>query len=353
MQIEIHQTDTPRQRPKGALGFGRIFTDHLFRMDYDEERGWHQARIEPYGPVTLDPASSALHYAQSVFEGLKAFRGMDGQVRLFRPERHARRFRDSCERLCIPPLPERAFLEAVEQLVAQEKSWVPDEEGAALYIRPVVFATEAFLGVRPARTYSFLIICSPVGPYYSKGFGPVRIWVERHAVRAAKGGVGTAKTAGNYAASLHAATSAKARGYDQVLWTDAREHEYLEEVGTMNLFVHVGDEVVTPPLEGTILPGVTRDCVLKLLKERGLKVSERHISVTELRRAHADGTLREIFGTGTAAVVSPVATLGFEDGDLTVGDGQPGPLAKDLFREVVALQRGEAEDVYGWTHVVR
>jgi branched-chain amino acid aminotransferase len=322
-------------------------------MDYDEEGGWHDARIEPYGPIELDPAASSLHYAQAVFEGLKAFRGVDGAVRLFRPDRNAARFHQSCDRMCIPRLPEGAFLEAVERAVAQDLSWVPSEEGAALYIRPFVFATEAFLGVRPAKQYAFMVLMSPVGAYYSKGFGPVRIWVERHAVRAARGGIGAAKAAANYAASLHAATAATARGYDQVLWTDAAEHRYVEEVGTMNFFLHIGDEIVTPSLDsGTILPGVTRDSVIQLLRERGETVVERPITVDEVVEAHRAGTLKEAFGTGTAAVISPVGALGFEDGDLTVGDGGVGPLSKSLFDEVQALQRGEAEDRWGWTRVV-
>lgn len=224
MLVEVHETEAPREKPKGALGFGRVFTDHVFRLDYDDERGWHRGRVEPYAPIALDPAASVLHYAQTVFEGLKAFRGVDGAVRLFRPERHARRFRESCEKMCIPPLPEGVFVQAVERVVAQDKSWVPEEEGSALYVRPFAFATEAFLGVRPARNYAFYIVLSPVGAYYAKGFSPVRIWVERHAVRAAKGGLGAAKTAANYAASMHAAAAAKARGYDQVLWTDSVEH---------------------------------------------------------------------------------------------------------------------------------
>ncbi|HJL15667.1 MAG TPA: branched-chain amino acid aminotransferase [Sandaracinaceae bacterium LLY-WYZ-13_1] len=353
MQIEVSETQTPRQKPVGDLGFGRVFSDHVFRMDYEEARGWYDARIEPYAPIELDPAASSLHYAQAVFEGLKAFRGVDNVIRLFRPDRHADRFQQSCDRMCIPRLPEGAFLEAVEHAVAQDHEWVPTEEGAALYVRPFVFATEAFLGVRPAKKYSFMVLMSPVGAYYAKGFAPVRIWVERHAVRAARGGVGASKTAANYAASLHAATAAKARGYDQVLWTDAEEHRFVEEVGTMNIFLHLGDEIVTPSLDsGTILPGVTRDSVIRLLRERGENVVERRIDIDEVIEAHRKGTLREVFGTGTAAVVSPVAELGFDDGDLTVGDGGVGPLARGLFDEIVALQRGEAEDRWGWTRVV-
>ena len=353
MQVEVSETKSPRQKPKGDLGFGRVFSDHVFRMDYDEAQGWHGARIEPYAPITLDPAASSLHYAQAVFEGLKAFRGVDGAVRIFRLDRHAARFDQSCDRMCIPRLPEGAFAKAVERAVAQDADWVPSEEGSALYVRPFVFATEAFLGVRPAKKYSFMVLMCPVGAYYAKGFSPVRIWIERHAVRAARGGVGASKTAANYAASLHAATAAKARGYDQVLWTDAVEHRFLEEVGTMNLFLHIGDEILTPSLEsGTILPGVTRASVIRLLTERGMKVIERRVTVDEVVAAHRAGALREVFGTGTAAVISPVGALGFEDGDVTVGDGGVGPLARQLFDEVVAIQRGEAEDRWGWTRVV-
>ena len=355
MQMEARETPSRREKPKGALGFGRVFTDHMFRMDYDEASGWHDGAVEPYAPLTIDPAAASLHYGQSVFEGMKAFLGKDGAVRIFRPERHAARFRQSCEKLCIPPVPEARFLEAVEAVVQKDLDWVPTEEGSALYIRPLVIATEAFLGVRPATRYTFLIILSPVGAYYAKGFSPVRIWVERKAVRAAKGGVGAAKTAANYAASLHAATAAKARGYDQVLWTDGAEHRWLEEVGTMNLFVHLGDEVVTPPLDGgTILAGVTRDSVITILRDRGVKVSERPISVEDLRAAHDAGTLHEVFGTGSAAVISPVGVLGFEahgglpGAELTIGTGETGPLAKSLFDAIVSIQRGEAADPHGW-----
>lgn len=347
MKIDIRPTTTPRPRPTGALGFGIHFSDHLFRMNYAEAKGWHDARVEAYSGATLDPAASVLHYAQVVFEGMKAFRGSDGGLRLFRADRHARRFARSCEKLCIPAIPEADVVEAIERVVEQDASWVPDAPGA-LYVRPYVYATEAFLGVRPAKEYTFCVILSPVGAYYERGFAPVRIWVEREAVRAVKGGVGDAKTAANYAASLHAAFAAKKRGYDQVLWTDALEHERIEEVGTMNLFVAFEDEVVTPSLDGTILDGVTRDSVITLLKARGVNVVERPITLSEVRESQKSGRLREIFGSGTAAVVSPVGTLGFEDGDLTIGDGQPGPLALSLFDELTKIQRGELPDPHGW-----
>jgi len=347
--VAITRTTSPKPLPTERVNFGTVFSDHVFRMHWDGEREtWQQPRIEPYGPLTLDPAASALHYAQAIFEGLKAFRGADGTVRLFRPDMHAARFVRSAEKLCIPPVPEDVFLEAVSRLVAMDERWVPTREGAALYIRPLVFATEPFLGVRPARRYEFVVMTCPVDSYYAGGFRAVRIWVERDEVRAAKGGTGAAKTAGNYAASLHAQVRAKERGYDQVLWTDAAEHRYVEEVGTMNLFVRFADEVVTPPLDGPILPGVTRASVLELLRDEGLNVNERLLTIDEIREAHAAGNLREIFGTGTAAVVSPVGTLGFAEGDLTIGDGAPGPLAKSLYRKVTGLQRGTVRDERGW-----
>lgn len=349
MNIEVRPTTTPRPRPTGALGFGIHFTDHVFRMDYAEPSGWQHARIEAYSGATLDPAASVLHYAQVVFEGLKAFRGPDGGLRLFRVDRHARRFAKSCEKLCIPAIPESDVIEAIVRVVEQDASWVPNaSSGGALYVRPFVYATEAFLGVRPAKEFTFCVILSPVGAYYERGFAPVKIWVEREAVRAVKGGVGDAKTAANYAASLHAAFSAKKRGYDQVLWTDAITHEKIEEVGTMNLFVAFDDEIVTPSLDGTILDGVTRNSVLTLLRARGLKVVERSITLDEVKQGQKSGKLREIFGTGTAAVISPVGTLGFDDGDLTIGDGQPGKLALSLFDELTKIQRGEAPDPHGW-----
>jgi len=334
------------------LGFGRVFTDHVARSDYEPEGGWSPVRIEPYGPLSLDPAASALHYGQAVFEGLKAYRGVDGRVRFFRLGDHARRFARSCDAVCIPTVDPAHFAEAVRSAVRRDADRVPGDPESSLYIRPFAFATEAFLGVRPANRYAFLVILSPVGAYYAKGFGPVRIWVEREAVRAAPGGLGGVKTAANYAASLRAAYLAKQRGYDQVLWTDAREHRMLEEVGTMNLFVHLGDRVVTPPAGDTVLPGITRASVITLLRDRGVEVEERPISLDEVRAGARDGTLREIFGTGTAAVISPVGALGMAEGDLVVGNGEPGPLASSLYREVCAIQRGDADDRHGWTEIL-
>ena len=348
--IAVRRAPVARARAADdALGFGRVFTDHVFHADWAPGEGWHDARIEPYGPLALDPAAAALHYAQSIFEGLKAFRGPDGRVRVFRLLDHCRRFARSAEGLVMPPYAPEALAAAITTLVGVDLDWVPGSPGTALYIRPLMLATEAFLGVRPAERFATMVLLSPVGPYYGGGgLRAVRLWVEGRRVRAAQGGIGAVKAAANYAASLQAGLDAKRRGYDQVLWLDAVAHRHLEEAGTMNAFAVLGDEVVTPPLGGTILPGLTRDSVLALLRRWGARVSERQLSVDELRAAHAAGTLREVFGTGTAAVIAPVGTLGFEDGDLTVADGQPGPVARRLYEAITAIQAGVADDPDGW-----
>jgi branched-chain amino acid aminotransferase len=351
LPVDVTLVPTPRACPPGKLGFGRVFSDHVFQMDWGGE-SWSGARIVPWTQLALEPSAAVLHYAQSIFEGLKAFRGSDGKLRTFRPERHAARFSRSAERICMPTLPAEHFIAAVDKLVRVEQTWVPSAPGASLYIRPTMIATEGFLGVRPAQTYTFFIIVGPVDAYYAEGFAPVRIWVEQTQVRAAPGGLGEAKTGANYAASLQAAELAKKKGYAQVLWLDAVERRFVEEVGTMNFFVRIGDEVITPPLEGTILPGVTRESVITLLRARGITVTERRIAIDEIRAAQSAGTLREVFGTGTAAVVSPVGVLGFAEGDLVVADGQPGELARTLHDEVVAIQRGDAPDRFGWMHDV-
>jgi branched-chain amino acid aminotransferase len=349
--VDVTLVPTPRACPPGKLGFGRVFSDHVFQMDWNGE-SWGGARIVPWTQLALEPSAAVLHYAQSIFEGLKAFRGSDGKLRTFRPERHAARFSRSAERICMPTLPVEHFIAAVDKLVRVDQAWVPSAPGASLYIRPTMIATEGFLGVRPAQTYTFFVIVGPVDAYYAEGFAPVRIWVEQTQVRAAPGGLGEAKTGANYAASLQAAELAKKKGYAQVLWLDAVERRFVEEVGTMNFFVRIGDEVITPPLEGTILPGVTRESVITLLRARGITVTERRIAIDEIREAQRAGTLREVFGTGTAAVVSPVGVLGFAEGDLVVADGQPGELARTLHDEVVAIQRGDAPDRFGWMHDV-
>lgn len=347
--IQVRRTAAPKPKPPvDQLGFGKHFTDHVFRLDYEAARGWHDARIEPLGPLNLDPSSAVLHYAQEIFDGLKAFRADDGSIRAFRLGDHCRRINISAERLCMPQIDPELLFASVAELVKVERDWVPAGHGTALYIRPTMIASEGFLGVRPAERYQYFVLLSPVGSYYGASRAPVRIWVEMRHVRAAPGGLGAAKTGGNYAASLYAAAAAKQQGFDQVLWLDAIDRRYLEEVGTMNLFVRIGDEVATPPLDGTILAGITRDSSLRLLRDWGVPVTERRISIDEIKRAHARGELKEVFGTGTAAVISPVAELGFPDGTLTVGDGQSGDVAERLYDALTGIHYGVKPDKYGW-----
>lgn len=348
--IKITRTTKPAPKPQDStLGFGQKFSDHWFRCDYDEGKGWHDAQILPYGHLSLDPAAAVLHYAQAVFDGMKAFRGVDGKIRLFRPKKHIERLNHSAERLCMPTLDPAMTLESIEKLVDVDRDWVPHTIGTSLYIRPTMIATEAFLGVRPAKSYTFFIILSPVGAYYPTGLAPVKIRVEEHDVRAVEGGLGSAKTGANYAASLRAGEVAKHDGYSQVLYLDGVHRKYLEEVGTMNLMVRIGDEIITPPLGGTILPGVTRDSVLHLLRSWGLKASERQISIDDVVDAHKRGELTEVFGTGTAAVISPVGELAYKDMHLTINNGVIGPLTQRLFDSIVQIQYGQAPAPEGWT----
>lgn len=354
MDIRITKTTTPRPRnPDAELGFGRIFTDHLFAMDWTEGSGWHDARVEPYGPFSMDPASSVLHYGQSMFEGSKAFRGDDGVLRLFRPGDHMRRMARGAERLCLPPPPPEQALEALTTLVKVDADWVPSSPGTALYLRPTLLANEAFLGVRPSARCLYFIIASPVGSYYGgAGPRPVRIWVEKDEVRAPRGGLGSVKASANYAASLHAAWQAKQRGYDQVLWLDGRDHAFVEEVGTMNLFVLLGDTLITPALSDSILAGITRDSVIQIAKDEGRKVEERPLPLEELLSAQRSGLLKEIFGTGTAAVISPVGELAFPEGNLVINDGAPGPVGMAFHEHITSLQRGARPDPHGWMAAV-
>ncbi|MCI0574251.1 MAG: branched-chain amino acid aminotransferase [Myxococcaceae bacterium] len=349
LPIEVQRAETLKPRPSEEnLGFGRYFSDHLFRMDYTAERGWHSPRIVPYGPLGVDPAAAVFHYAQAVFDGAKAFRGQDGQVRVFRLTDHCRRLNASAARLCMPTLQQEHLEQSLVELIRVEKSWVPSAPGTALYLRPTIVATEGFLGVRPAERYTYFCIVSPVGSYFAGGQQPVSIWVEEQYTRAAPGGLGAAKAGANYAASLTAAVEAKKRGFAQVLWLDALEHRYIEEVGTMNLFVRIGDEVITPPLDGSFLPGITRESALALLRHWGVRVSERKLSIDELREAHARGELKEVFGTGTAAVISPVGSMGFKDGTLTIGDGKVGEVSQRLYGAITGIQYGTAPDTFGW-----
>ncbi|WNG41370.1 branched-chain amino acid aminotransferase [Archangium minus] len=354
LPIEVQRAATLKPKPSSeGLGFGKYFTDHMFRMDYSPERGWHQARILPHGPLGLDPGAAVLHYAQAVFDGSKIFRGKDGQLRAFRIDDHCKRLAASADRLAMAVVPPEVAREAIEALVKLEADWVPNAPGTSLYVRPVVIASEAFLGVRPADKYIFFVILSPVGSYFAGGAETVRIWVEQEHTRAAPGGLGGAKAAANYAAGLKASVEAKKRGYAQVLWLDALEHQYIEEVGTMNLFVRIGDEIITPPLDGTFLPGITRESVLTLLRDWGMKVSERKLAISELREAHKKGELREVFGTGTAAVISPVGGLGFQDGELRIGDGKVGEVSQRLYETVTGIQNGTLPDRHGWMSLIK
>ncbi len=348
--IRVSRAATKKPKPKDKdLTFGTVFTDHVFVMDFQEEKGWYDPRIEPYGPLSLDPAAAVLHYAQAVFDGLKAFRGKDGRVRLFRPRKHIERLNNSARRMCIPPLDPEMALKALIELVGVEKDWVPSTVGTSLYVRPTIIANEAFLGVRPARSYIYYVILSPVGAYYPEGMNPVKILVVDKYVRAVEGGVGAAKTAGNYAASLYAAEEAKHAGFTQVLWLDGRERKYLDEVGTMNIMLKIGDEVITPPLTGTILPGVTRDSALTLMRDWGLRVSERQVSIDEVAQAAHKGALKEVWGTGTAAVISPVGELAYKGERIVVNEGRIGELTQKLYDAIVGIQYATAPDTHGWT----
>lgn len=347
--IEVRATSHPRPHtPETDLGFGRVFTDHMFVMEYSRDAGWHDPRIQPYGTLAMDPAAGVFHYGQAMFEGAKAFRAADGRVLLFRPDRHCHRMSEGARRLCMPSVDPGFMQYAITELIKRDRDWVPSTPGTSLYIRPTLIASEPFLGVRPADRYLFYVILSPVGAYYSEGLAPVKIWIEQHFVRAAQGGLGAVKAGANYAASLMAADEAKKRGYSQVLWLDANEHKYLEEVGVMNLFVMIGDELVTPALEGSILAGVTRDSVLTLAREWGMKVSERRISLDELLAAQKDGSLREVFGCGTASVISPVGELAWDGQRLPIHNGGIGPIARKLFDTISQIQRGILPDRRGW-----
>lgn len=350
MDIKITKTTNPKKKPeKGQpLGFGHIFTDHMFVMNYTEGKGWHDPRIVPYGEISIEPSAMVFHYGQSMFEGMKAYRGKDDTIYLFRPDMNAKRANQSNQRLCIPEIPEELFVEAVKAVVDVDRDWVPSDPGTSLYIRPFVIATDAFLGVAPSKTYLFMVILSPSGAYYESGLEPVGIWIEDEYVRAVKGGMGFAKTGGNYAASLIAQVKAHDSGYSQVLWLDGVERKYIEEVGAMNICFKISGKVVTPMLNGSILPGITRNSILQVCRDWGYEVEERRISVDELVAAAKDGTLEEVFGTGTAAVVSPVNKLRYEDDVMNIGDGSIGELTQKLYDELTGIQWGEREDTRGW-----
>ncbi|MFC4303666.1 branched-chain amino acid aminotransferase [Cohnella boryungensis] len=347
--ISIERTSALKQKPDfSQLGFGKYFTDHMFIVEYDDGEGWHDARIVPYQPISLDPAAKVFHYGQTVFEGMKAYKDAEGKVALFRPFKNLQRLNRSNDRLSIPAIDEGLALEALKQLVTIDESWIPTEEGTSLYIRPFVISTQAALGVSPSEKYLFMIIMSPVGAYYREGINPVSIYVEPQYVRAVPGGVGNAKTGGNYASGLKAQEEASDKGYSQVLWLDGVHRKYIEEVGSMNVFFKLADKVVTPALSGSILDGVTRDSVIQLLKYWNIEVEERAISIDELVEAYRNGTLEEAFGTGTAAVISPVGELNWQGERLILNGGQTGPLAAKLYGFVTGVQRGAVEDPFGW-----
>ncbi|MCT2346939.1 branched-chain amino acid aminotransferase [Niallia taxi] len=348
----ITVTLATEKKPKpdpSKLEFGKVFTDHMFMMDYTVENGWHNAQILPYQPITLDPASVIFHYGQAVFEGMKAYLTAEDKVLLFRPEKNMERLNRSNERLCIPDIDEEFALDALKQLINVDREWIPTGEGTSLYIRPFVISTQPFLGVAASISYKFMIILSPVGSYYKEGVKPVKIFVENEYVRAVAGGTGSAKTAGNYASSLKAQQIATQKGYSQVLWLDGVEKKYIEEVGAMNVFFKIGDEVVTPVLNGSILEGVTRRSVLDLLKHWNVPVVERKISVEEIFEASKNGELKEAFGTGTAAVISPIGEFLWNETSITLNNGETGELAKKIYDTLTNIQNGREEDPFGWT----
>ena len=348
--IKIELTKNPKAKPtdESKLGFGQIFSDHMFIMEYDKGMGWHDARIVPYAPIELSPAAMCLHYGQEVFEGMKAYRTADDKIQLFRPEENFKRLNLSNERLVIPQIDVDFCVNALKELVKVEADWVPHNEGSSLYIRPFIIAVDPFLGVRPGDKYLFMIILSPSGAYYASGLNPVNIYVEQNYVRAVKGGMGFAKTGGNYAASLIGQDEAHKENYAQVLWLDGVERKYIEEVGAMNIFFVIGDEVVTPELQGSILPGITRKSALEVCKSWGYKVSERRISIQEIADAYDNGLLKEVFGTGTAAVISPVGHLKWGDKVMEINDNKIGELSQKLYDTMTGMQYGKIKDDFNW-----
>lgn len=352
--IQITRATDLKEKPStDGLPFGKYFSDHMFILDYNEESGWHNGRILPYGPIELDPAASILHYGQTIFEGLKAYLTNDGKVNLFRPERNIERLNKSNDRLSMPELDPEYVLKAIKTLVSLDKSWVPDAPGTALYIRPYVFGTEPTINVVPSREYKLMIILSPVGAYYPEGLNPVKIAVETDYVRAVVGGTGEAKTGGNYAGSFKAQNIVAEKGYSQVLWLDGIEHRYIEEAGAMNVFFKIDGEVVTPSLAGSILHGVTRNSVIQLLKHWGVPVTERRISIEELYSLHAAGKVEEMFSAGTAAVISPIGQLTWKDKDMVVNDFKIGELTQKIYNTLTGIQYGTEEDVFDWITEVK
>ncbi|MEU9884862.1 branched-chain amino acid aminotransferase [Sphaerisporangium sp. NPDC051011] len=350
-----HAARTPaeRERVLADPGFGQTFTDHMITIEYTEGRGWHDARLEPYGPLTLEPATAVFHYAQELFEGLKAYRQANGSIVAFRPYANAARFNASARRMAMPELPEEAFVESLELLVQTDRDWVPTTEGHSLYLRPFMIATQTGLGVNyPSKSYKYMVIASPAAAYFSGGVKPVSVWLSQDYTRAAPGGTGFAKCGGNYAAAFVAQRQAVAQGCDQVVWLDAFEHRYIEEMGGMNLFFVFGDRLVTPDLTGTLLPGITRDSLLTMAADLGFAAEERKISIDEWREGCASGELTEVFACGTAAVITPVGSVKGVEGGWTVGEGTPGALTMRLREELMGIQYGTRPDPHGWVHKI-
>ncbi|MCD8354832.1 MAG: branched-chain amino acid aminotransferase [Clostridiales bacterium] len=351
LNIKVELTKTPKAKPadESKLGFGKIFSDHMFVMDYTEGQGWHDPRIIPYQPFVLDPACVVFHYAQEIFEGMKAYRTAEGKIQLFRPDCNAQRMNDSADRLCIPRIPTEDYIQAVKELVEVEKDWVPHTDGASLYIRPYIFATDVGLGVHASKHYTFAIICSPSGAYYAEGIDPVRIYVEDEFIRAAPGLTGFTKCGGNYAASIKAGEMAEEQGFAQVLWLDGVEKKYVEEVGSMNIMFKISGKIYTAACVGTVLPGVTRRSCIELCKDWGYEVIEGKLPIADVMKAAREGKLEEVFGTGTAAVVSPVKELRWKDEVAYISDGKIGPLTQKLYDTLTGIQWGKIEDTKGWT----
>jgi branched-chain amino acid aminotransferase len=355
MNISVRVEGTDLAKAHGTLakdlGFGRYFADLMFQMRYSEAQGWHDPAIVPYGPLTLDPAAMVFHYGQEIFEGQKAYRWADGRVAMFRPDANAARLNRSAQRLCMPPIPVEDQIEATFTLVGMLKDWIPAAP-SSLYVRPTMIAVEPALGVRAAAEYLYFIICSPVGPYFPKGFAPVRVKAEPAYVRAVEGGTGDAKCGGNYANSLLAQQMAKSEGFEAVLWLDAKEHRYVEEIGAMNVLFVIDGKLVTSPLHGSILPGITRDSILTLAADEGMTVEERFLSIREVTQGIEQGKLTEAFGSGTAAVITPVGTVGWGGGDYVINNGEPGPVTKHFYEVLTNYQYGKKLDPYGWVRVV-
>lgn len=354
-QIAMERTATlkPKPQDEGKLGFGKIFTDHMFAMNYSPAEGWHNPRIVPYGPISMDPAATCLHYGQLIFEGMKAYKAEDGKIVMFRPEMNMKRLNLSGERLCIPPVDVDFMVGAIAKLVDIEQDWIPGSEGTSLYIRPFVMSTDNFLGVHPSDSYLLLVILSPVGTYYSAGLAPIRIHVEDKYVRSVKGGTGFTKCAGNYAASLVGQVEAEKEGFSQVLWLDGKERKYVDEVGSMNVFFVIDGKVVTPELSGSILPGITRDSVIQLLKSWDIPVEERKLSIQELADAYKNDRLQEAFGTGTAAVISPIGELKWGDVTMKINDNKIGAISQRLYDEITGIQRCRKPDKFNWVYEIK